>query len=108
MSDSEIAGVHLVGSIGLDTVDDVFRTVGELLGPHLRRVPDGEVGGRRLWISWQYPLLRSNAFLRPDPSGAVPMTIQPAAGPGDYEVRISVEQGHRSIERSLKYTIATK
>jgi hypothetical protein len=34
-------------------------------------VPDGEVGGRRLWISWQYPLLRSNAFLRPDPSGAV-------------------------------------
>ncbi len=45
---------------------------------------------------------------KPDPSGAVPMTIQPAAGPGDYEVRISVEQGHRSIERSLKYTIATK
>src|SRR5580658_1479536 len=71
MSDNGIAGVHLVGSIGLDTVDDVFRSVGELLGPHLRRVPDGEVGGRRLWISWQYPLLRSNAFLRPDPTGAV-------------------------------------
>ena len=71
MSDSEIAGVHLVGSIGLDTVDDVFRTVGDLLGPHLRRVPDGEVGGRGLWISWQYPLLRSNAFLRPDPTGAI-------------------------------------
>ena len=34
--------VHLVGSIGLDTVDEVFRTVGELLGPYLRRVPDGE------------------------------------------------------------------
>jgi hypothetical protein len=64
-------GVHLVGSIGLDTVEEVFRTVGEVLGPHLRRVPDGEVGGRRLWISWQYALLRSNAFLRPDPSGAV-------------------------------------
>jgi len=64
-------GVHLVGSIGLDTVEDVFRTVGALLGRHLQRVPDGEVGGRRLWISWQYPLLRSNAYLRPDPSGAV-------------------------------------
>ena len=63
--------VHLVGSIGLDTVDEVFRTVGELLGPYLRRVPDGEVGGRRLWISWQYPLLRASVFLRPDPSGAV-------------------------------------
>ena len=63
--------VHLVGSIGLDTVDEVFRTVGELLGPYLRRVPDGEVGGRKLWISWQYPLLRASVFLRPDPSGAI-------------------------------------
>ena len=63
--------VHLVGSIGLDTVDDVFRAVGATIGPHLRRVPDGEVGGRRLWISWQYPLLRASVFLRPDPSGAV-------------------------------------
>ncbi len=63
--------VHLVGSIGLDTVEDVFRAVGGLLGPYLQRIPDGEVGGRRLWISWQYPLLRASPFLRPDPSGAV-------------------------------------
>jgi hypothetical protein len=63
--------VHLVGSIGLDTVDDVFGTVGKMLGPYLRRIPDGEVGGRRLWISWQYPVLRANPLLRPDPSGAV-------------------------------------
>jgi hypothetical protein len=63
--------VHLVGSIGLDTVEEVFRTVGAVLGPYLRRVPDGEVGGRKLWISWQYPLLRASTFLRPDPSGAV-------------------------------------
>jgi methionine synthase II (cobalamin-independent) len=65
------SSVHLVGSIGLDTVDDVFRTTGDVLGPYLRRVPDGEVGGRKLWISWQYPLLRASTFLRPDPSGAV-------------------------------------
>src|ERR1700754_1497649 len=58
--------VHLVGSIGLDTVEEIFRTVGTLLGPHLARVPDGEVGGRRLWISWQYPLLRASPYLRPD------------------------------------------
>jgi hypothetical protein len=63
--------VHLVGSIGLDTVEQVFSTVGGLLGPYLRRIPDGEVGGRRLWISWQYPLLRASPFLRPDPSGAI-------------------------------------
>jgi hypothetical protein len=66
--------VHLVGSIGLDTVEDVFRTAGKELGPHLKRIPDGEVGGRKLWISWQYPLLRANTFLRPDPSGKVRST----------------------------------
>jgi hypothetical protein len=60
--------VHLVGSIALDSVDDVFRTAGRLLGRRLRRIPDGEPGGRRLWISWQYPLLRSLPFLKPDTS----------------------------------------
>ena len=65
---------HLVGSIGLDTVDEVFRTVGALIGRYLKRIPDGEVGGRRLWISWQYPLLRASPYLRPDPSGAVRVT----------------------------------
>ena len=62
--------VHLVGSIGLDSVDDVFRTVGRRLGRRLRRVPDGEQGPRRLWISFQYPFLLASPFLRPDPGGA--------------------------------------
>ena len=66
--------VHLVGSVGLDTAQDVFRTTGRLLGRRLKRVPDGEVGGRRLWVSWQYPLLRSSPYLRPDPSGALRKT----------------------------------
>ncbi len=57
--------VHLVGSIGLDSVDEVFQTCGSLLGPHLKRVPDGEPGGRRLWISWQLPLLRASPYLQP-------------------------------------------
>jgi hypothetical protein len=71
MREDSAMDVHLVGSIGLDTVEDVFRTVGKELGPHLKRIPDGEVGGRKLWISWQYPLLRASTFLRPDPSGKV-------------------------------------
>jgi len=66
--------VHLVGSIGLDTVDDVFRTAGRLLGRRLKLLPDGEPGSRRLWVSFQYPLLRSMPFLRPDPSGALRKT----------------------------------
>ena len=63
--------VHLVGSIGLDSVDEIFRTVGKLLGSRIERIPDGEVGPRRLWVSFQYPLLRSSPYLRPDPSGEV-------------------------------------
>src|SRR5215831_8125195 len=66
--------VHLVGSIGLDTVEEVFRTAGSMLGRRLRRIPDGEPGPRRLWASFQYPLLRASPFLRPDPSGALRKT----------------------------------
>jgi hypothetical protein len=40
----------LVGSIPLDTVEQVFRKVGGPLGPYLFYMPDGEVGDRRYWI----------------------------------------------------------
>lgn len=56
--------VHLVGSVGLDTVRDVFASVGQILGSAVKRVPDGEPGGRRCWISWQYPLLRASPYLQ--------------------------------------------
>jgi hypothetical protein len=51
---------------------------------------------------------QKSALPLPDASGAVPMAIQPIAGPGDYEVRVTVEQGRRSVQRNLKYTIAAK
>jgi hypothetical protein len=80
--------VHLVGSIALDTVDDVFRTAGRTLGRRLQRIPDGEPGGRRLWISWQYPLLRSLPFLKADTgrpnqtSGFLPLGLAEGTDPG--------------------------
>jgi len=80
--------VHLVGSIALDSVEEVFRTVGTVLGRRLRRVPDGEPGGRRLWISWQYPLLRSLPFLKADTSrpnqtsGFLPLQLAEGVAPG--------------------------
>ena len=40
----------LVGSVPLDTVEQVFRTLGGPLGPNLAYMPDGEVGVRRYWI----------------------------------------------------------
>jgi len=82
--------VHLVGSIGLDSVEEVFATAGRLLGAHLKRIPDGETGGRRLWTSWQYPLLRASAFLQVDRSkspilatGFLPLTIADGVKPKD-------------------------
>ncbi|HEX9463027.1 MAG TPA: hypothetical protein VGB82_10555 [Alphaproteobacteria bacterium] len=41
----------LVGSIPLDTVEDVFSTFGRPLGQYLSAMPDGEVGPRSHWIS---------------------------------------------------------
>ena len=40
----------LVGSMPLETVEQVFRTVGGGLARHLAYMPDGEVGDRRYWI----------------------------------------------------------
>lgn len=57
--------VHFVGSVALDSPEEVFAAIGKSLGPHLKRVPDGEPGGRRLWISWQIPVLRANPSLTP-------------------------------------------
>jgi len=41
----------LVGSIPLDTPQEVFQTFGAQLGDYLFAMPDGEVGPRRHWIS---------------------------------------------------------
>ncbi len=46
-----MAELLMVGSIPLDTSKDVFETFGVPLAPHLRTMPDGEVGPRRHWIS---------------------------------------------------------
>ena len=43
--------LHLVGSVPLDTPEEVFATFGAPLGQYLNAMPDGEVGPRRHWIS---------------------------------------------------------
>ncbi|MCX7310872.1 MAG: hypothetical protein WCG92_10195 [Hyphomicrobiales bacterium] len=43
--------VLLVGSIPLDTPEQVFRDFGKPLGAALKTMPDGEVGPRKHWIS---------------------------------------------------------
>ena len=78
--------VHFVGSIALDSVEEVFSEVGRTCGRRLRRVPDGEPGGRRLWISWQWPVLRASPYLRevhpqaPDRVGPPLLELAPGVG----------------------------
>jgi len=81
--------VHFVGSIGLDSAEEVFESIGATVKVHLNRCPDGEVGVRRLWISYQWPLLRATSFLIPASDIAVPGTglcqlkLRDGVGPDD-------------------------
>ncbi|MCY4364131.1 MAG: hypothetical protein OXE42_18445 [Gammaproteobacteria bacterium] len=42
--------IFLVGSIPLNSVEEVFHLCGTLLADHLLSIPDGEVGDRTFWI----------------------------------------------------------
>jgi hypothetical protein len=52
--------VHFVGSIPLPDAETVFRTLAEMAGPHLRRLPDGETGIRKTWIRFLQDVLAEN------------------------------------------------
>jgi hypothetical protein len=41
----------LVGSVPLDSVEDVMQTFGGALGTYLPALPDGEIGERRSWVN---------------------------------------------------------
>ncbi|MEM7344427.1 MAG: hypothetical protein AAF485_09290 [Chloroflexota bacterium] len=60
-------GVHLVGSVPLETNRAVFEMSHSLLGQHIRRIPDGETGARTNWISWQFAVLTNTPQLEPVP-----------------------------------------
>jgi hypothetical protein len=55
--------VHLVGSVPLADARQVFATVSAALGPHLKRIPDGETGERSDWITWLEPVFAGNSAL---------------------------------------------
>lgn len=55
--------VHLVGSVPLRNAREVFTTVSGVLGPRLKRIPDGETGERSDWITWLEPAFAENPAL---------------------------------------------
>src|SRR6202047_5600672 len=52
--------VVCVGSIPLPDSEIVFRTLSSAVGPHLKRVPDGETGIRKTWIRFLQQVLADN------------------------------------------------
>jgi SAM-dependent methyltransferase len=63
-------GAHLVGSVPLGSVEEVFRRTAGVLGDRLRRLPDGEPGPRSDWILWQYPVFSALPQFEVGPPGA--------------------------------------
>jgi hypothetical protein len=89
----------LVGSIPLDTPQQVFETFGAQLGKHLFAVPDGEVGPRRHWISRvHYQVLAAHPELEvvqcpaPDENGVERQFPRNAGDSWRFKVRSGVNQ----------------
>jgi hypothetical protein len=55
--------VHFVGSIPLPDAETVFRTLAAATAPHLKRLPDGETGIRKMWIRFLRQVLADNPAL---------------------------------------------
>ncbi len=69
--DANASYAHLVGSVPLADAETVFRTVGAALGPHLRRIPDGETGERIRWIWFQRDMLWNHPDMEADPDAGL-------------------------------------
>jgi hypothetical protein len=51
---------QLVGSVPLDSAEEVFRAVSGELGPRIQRIPDGETGDRSGWVGFLLPMLAAH------------------------------------------------
>lgn len=83
----------LVGSIPLDTAEEVFRQFGPGLGEWLSYLPDGEVGDRRFWVDGLayrvfngHPELETTRRPAPDADGVE--NWKPAGRDDEYQFRV--------------------
>jgi hypothetical protein len=68
------ARMFFCGSIPLEHEVDVFKALAEFGGQRLRRVPDGELGDRKMWVIGQYAVLAASAALEFGPFPADGLT----------------------------------
>jgi len=77
--------VLLLGSVNLENAEEVFRSVGRVLGGRVKRIPDGETGpARSYWIQVQTPFFMQHPLIEmvePDPAN--PGAIRPARIPAN-------------------------
>src|SRR5215212_9511784 len=75
--------ILLVGGVGLENAETVFRTLGRELGTRVKRLSDGETGyARSVWIQCQKPFFFGHPLLEdmePDPQR--PGELRPARVP---------------------------
>lgn len=60
--------LHLIGSIPLDSSEQVFHRLAGELGPFLRCMPDGETGERSRWVYFQRQMLLDHPAMEIDPT----------------------------------------
>lgn len=88
----------LVGSVPLDTTEEVMRTFGGRLGAYLPAIPDGEVGERRSWVNrFSYQLYNGHLNLetlqRPAPVDGVEQLLpRTRAESWQFRVKPGVER----------------
>ena len=75
--------VLLLGSVGLASAEEVFRTAAAMLGERAPRIPDGETGyARSVWTQCQRPYFLGNPSLEMvEPNPEQPGTYRPATVP---------------------------
>lgn len=95
MSEQQIQGAHLVGSINFDDAETTMRVAAEHLGEQLRRIPDGEVGERFHWILFQADRLGANTGI--DRVGDEPLWVRSLD-----RRQVKLAEGVRAADLTLK------
>lgn len=102
--------ILIVGSIPLKNADEAINAAWTALGPHLRRIPDGETGERSNWIMFQYPRLANHPAFEVDPT--IPpfrLTTQKGGLVGEVPLlRLKTGVDPATVELDLGYAEAAK
>lgn len=85
--------VYFVGSIPLTRPYDVFTALADSVGSRAKRVPDGEIGDRKMWVQSQYPILAATPGIEAGelpPGGLTRMT--------GYQIPLRIKAGAKDIK----------